>query len=80
LLEARIEIDDSNNDFGRMVCISLIPEIREEERMGRGKVILQCDKGVIIDIKAHKIGDIQALLSSYLGLLKVIFDVYRANL
>ncbi|MCE4614886.1 MAG: hypothetical protein F7B60_05110 [Desulfurococcales archaeon] len=80
LIEAEVKIDESNRDFNRIVCNSLAPEIKEEEKMARGKIMLKCDQPIIVGIKTSKIGELQALLSSYLGLLKIILDVYRANL
>ncbi len=80
MIEAIIEVTEAGADFYGVLCDSLAPEIKEEEKMARGIIRLYCNKRVVISLKAHKKGDLQALLSSYLGLLKVILDVYKANL
>ena len=80
LIEATIEVTETSQDFHRILCDSLAPEIKEEEKMARGIIRLYCNEQIIISLKASKKGDLQALMSSYLGLLKLILDVYKANL
>jgi tRNA threonylcarbamoyladenosine modification (KEOPS) complex Pcc1 subunit len=80
-LSATIVAKETDKKLWSMVCKSLEPEVEEEKKLSRGKVDLYCNNdNVVIQLETDKLSSMEAILSSYINLLKIIFDVYEANL
>ncbi len=80
-LLATITVEEIDHKLLNTTCKSLEPEVREEEKLSRGKVDLYCgDNRVTIRLESGKLSNTEAMLSSYINLLKIIFDVHEANL
>ncbi len=80
-LSVTVTVEETDSKLLGITCKSLEPEVKEEEKLSRGKVDLYCDDTKItIHLESDKLSNTEAMLSSYINLLKIIFDVHEANL
>ncbi|MEB3757979.1 MAG: hypothetical protein GSR75_01980 [Desulfurococcales archaeon] len=80
-LSVTITVEEIEPKLLDITCKSLEPEVGEEEKLSRGKVDLYCDNNrITIRLESDKLSNTEAMLSSYINLLKIIFDVHEANL